>query len=922
MNKHFLQKVAERLVQDDRIELSKQIVVLPNKRAGLFLKNHLSKLINKPTWLPEIVSTEELIDRFSEVQLIDNTTQLFELYACYRLTIAQPESFDEFIQWGQILLHDFNEIDRYLIDTQKLFKHVNEARALEVWNVDGEALTDLQKKYLKFWEQLGQLYVAFTAHLASQQMAYQGLAYRIVANKLATSPEQFIQQFIPENRLLFAGFNALNKAEEELITTLKNHNKCDVIFDADEFYMNDDQHEAGLFMRKFKSNPNFEPFEYTSRQFKEGNKEIKLIGIPQNVGQAKYLSNLLNKIPSNELINTAIVLADEQLLVPVLQSIPSEIEHINVTMGYPLRNTTTNNFFDTLLTMIVNAERFGNKKELTYHYRDVLKLLQLPLSKTIFDAATCQKISAHIIKHNWVFIRKEKLDWINERLIEPLPSYFDVPSIISQCLSLIEHYKTKHLSAENKADGSLELEYLFHFAKLFNQLQNLITKYPYLESAKAIYGLYRQLLVNFSIDLYGEPLKGLQVLGMLETRTIDFKHVILLSANEGILPAGKTFNSFIPFDIKKAFQLPTHIEKDAIYAYHFYRLLQYAEDVHVLYNTETNEFGSGEQSRFVTQIENELPKYNNNIKISKDILTYPTSLDKVPAHIVKKTPEIIAKMKTRFEKGLSPSAITTYLTCPMDFYYNYVLGIGDPDEVEETIQMNTFGDYVHKSLELLYQPLLRKVLKEEDLKGLVKQSDEVVVGVFQQHYSKRDLQIGKNLLSLKVAQNYVKNYLKQEMTDIQNGALIEVTSIEENLVGSVNVNGTTIALKGKADRIQQRNDVTQIVDFKTGKLTKTDLGLTSLKDVSKKGKDKCLQVLMYAYLYGQQGKSPAQLQSGVFSFRLLKEGYLPLRLKYKTEITEEVLTGFEEVLQEVIGEILNPEIPFIHDEEAEYCQFC
>ena len=928
----FLEKTAQYLIDTYPKNLSDVCIVLPNKRAGLFLKQHLSKLIDKPIWLPNIIGTEELIEELSDVEVIDNVEQLFELYEVYRKATDKPETFDEFSKWGQILLHDFNEIDRYLVPTIGFFKHINEARALEVWNLGEREITEFQSQYLKFWKQLGSLYTDFREHLLANKLAYQGLAYRIVAEELQKNPEQFIANKIEWDKVIFIGFNAINKAEEVLISELKKQQKCDILFDADKYYLDDKMQESGLFLRKMKEKDAFLPFNWISDKFKNEQKQINIYGIPQNIGQAKYITTILNSLDdSKNYTDTAVVLADENLLIPVLQSVPETIANINVTMGYPLKNTPTNNFFDIYFNTLVNAERFGNKTSLTYHYKDLLKLFQLSFSEIVFGKENCQKIKQQIIKHNWVFINKEKLDWINEQVNVPflvtlsgVEGYL-IREILQQCLTYIEVAKQHYISNKpEQGKSTLELEYLFQYAKLFNQMVTLATKYPYLENSKGFYSLYRQILSSFSIELYGEPLKGLQVLGMLETRNIDFKNVILLSTNEGILPAGKIFNSFIPFDIKKddTYNLPTHIEKDAVYAYHFYRLLQNAENISILYNTETNEFGSGEQSRFVTQIEHELAHFEN-IAINKRLVTYP-SLNKKPVEvIVPKTPAIIEKIKERFVNGISPSALNAYLNCPLDFYYKYVLGVREADEVEETIDHSTFGTYVHDSLEILYQPFVGKNLTAEDLKLMLKKVPQLVVDVFSKNFSDKELTSGKNLLTVNIAQNYITTFIKNEIQFVEElDQPLFIVSLEEKLTSEINVDGTMIKLSGKSDRIDSYGNQLRIIDYKTGLVEQKELNLKNLEELDAK-KSKVFQLLMYALMYSATNITDNnELSSGIISFRTLSNGYMPFGLAKNQVIDESVLNDFETLLIKLIKEMLDVNTPFKHTTDAKWCEFC
>ncbi len=921
----FLQKIAKHLITEFKTELSDITVVLPNKRAALFLKRSLSKLISDPIWLPHIIGTEELIEQLSEAEIIDNTTQLFELYSVYRKNTKDYESFDEFAKWGQILLHDFNEIDRYLVPTDQLFKHINEARAIEVWNVGEGEVTEFQQQYLKFWKQLGELYTLFSKHLTENNLAYQGLAYRKVSENLKANPEEFIASKIDSKKLIFAGFNALNKAEVQIISVLKKQKKCEVIFDADHYYLDDNIQESGLFLREWKKKDVFSPFNYISEKFKNSSKNIDVLGVPQNIGQAKYLTNILSEINPQEFTETAVVLADENLLVPVLQSLPQSIDNINVTMGYPLKNTPLNNFFEIYFTTLVNAERFGYNGQLTYHHKDLLKLLQLPFSQIIFTREVCNTIKKHIVKNNWAFINKEKLDWVNGQLNTPFVTTVEISNILKQCSLYIELGKKYYLANKTEKDKvTIELEYLFQFAKLFKQIVTLTTKYPFVENVKGFYSIYHQILSSFTIELYGEPLRGLQVLGMLETRNIDFKNIVLLSANEGTLPAGKTFNSFIPFDIKRVYDLPTHVEKDAVYAYHFYRLIQNAENVTILHNTQTNEFGSGEQSRFVTQIENELPKFNSNISITKRLISYPT-IDKVLTEPkVQKTAAIVKKIKERFLSGFSPSALSTYVECPLDFYYKYVLGVGDPDEVEETIEMKTFGTFVHDSLEVLYKPFENKNITEYDLKVLLKNVETTVFAVFAEHYNERELKTGKNLLTLNVAQNYVSTFIKNELALIKGKPDdLYINVLEKELNGEVIVGNERVKLKGKADRIDTYKGQLRVIDYKTGLVEPGDLKIKSTEELLESKRGKAFQLMMYALMYSKTNSLPELgLHSGIISFRKLSSGFMPFTLDKNKTIDSELLLEFEAVLVELIENIYDETKCFEHQHDAKWCKFC
>ncbi len=924
----FLAKTAQHLVSTYGDNFSDCCIVLPNKRAGLFLKQELSKLIKKPIWLPPILGAEDLIEKLSNTEIIDNLTQLFELYEVYQKLISNPESFEEFSKWGQILLHDFNEIDRYLIPVDTFFKTINDVRAIEVWNLGEHELSTIQLNYLAFWKQMGKLYEGFQQHLTSQNKSYQGKAFRVVAEKLKSNPTSYIEDNIKWHKVIFIGFNALTLAEETIITILKQHHKADVLWDADEYYLNDVAQESGLFLRAFKQKQLFTPFNWISNKFATEKKQIHIIGIPQNIGQANYLSTLFNSINGeNHYKDTAVVLADENLLIPVLESLPPEVSNINVTMGYPIKNSPLSNFFEIYLNMLLNANRFGKGVNLSYHYKDFLKLLQLPFSQIIFGKEACKYVINNIIKHNWVFINKEKLDDINAHFPFKFDTNYSFQQTVEQCLLSIELGKNYLSSNPNQTSNTtLELEYLFHFSKLFNQINLLNTEHQVIDSIKTLVIIYRQLLSTIAVDLYGEPLQGLQVMGMLETRNIDFKNVILLSTNEGVLPAGKTFNSFVPFDIKKAFNLPTHIEKDAVYAYHFYRLVQNAENMYIVYNTETNEFGSGEKSRFVTQIENELEGMNN-ITIHHKIITYPTPAGIEEITRIEKSALVLKKIEAFFDEGVSPTAISAYMSCPLDFYYKYILKIREVDEVEENIESNTFGTVVHNVLEKLYAPLMNSKLElaECDIKNMFQLVPELVETEFiEQGFRKKELKTGKNFISFTMANNYITSFLTNEIQFLTTGKpTLLIKQLEEKLSHQLSTSTITAKLKGKVDRVDANGNVIRILDYKTGRVESSELTISCINDIVEKNKSKAFQVLFYAYLYAKQNHvDNLNVTSGIIALRKQKDVVLPLKIAKDQNITPVILEEFEQLMIKILEDIKNPELPFEHKKDAKYCLYC
>lgn len=927
----FLKKTAEYLLANYQENLEEVLLILPNKRAGLFLKNEFSQLISHPIWLPEIIGTQDFVEKVADIEIADNLQQLFELYQTYCNVEPTPESFEDFSKWGQIILHDFNEIDRYLINVDTFFKEINDIRAIEVWNVGQTQPTELQTQYLVFWQQLSKLYQQFNKDLETKKLAYQGRAFRKVATQLQANPEAFIQQHLSKwKKIVFIGFNALTVAEESIITSLIKQQRAEILWDADEYYLSDEMQESGYFLRQHFKKSVFTSPKWIHKKFTSTPKNISIIGIPQQVGQAKYLPELLNNLKThNGYKNTAIVLADENLLIPVMQSIPNEIKNVNITMGYPLRNSGVTIFFETLFSLYMNGEKFGKKDQLTFHYKDFLNLFRLPFTNIIFGKESGKKITSKIIKNNWVFISSDKLGLINDSLPIAFNNRTTPIELIGFCKKIIQIGKNYYIANKSVSRTfTLELEYLFHFSKLFNQLELLMSKYQSVTTFKGFFSLFRQLLSTFSIELYGEPLQGLQIMGMLETRNIDFENVIILGANEGILPQGKSFNSFIPYDLKKAYRLPTHYEKDAVYAYHFYRLIQNAKNVFITYNTETNEFGSGEKSRFITQIEHELHE-QGNISITNKIINYTTKGALSDEKNIVKTESILNSLKALFAAKISPSAINTYINCPLDFYYKYVLKIGEEDEVEDIIEHTTFGNIVHKVLEELYKEHLNKELFPHHIKEMLKKSDDLVLHQFIQQYNPNEIQQGKNLLIFNVAKTYVRNFLEQELSFLEElKQPITILGLEEklNYQTKIAVNGEDIPINfaGIIDRIDRVNNQIRIIDYKTGLVEPKDLKFNHFKEIEENALTKVAQVLFYALLLQQnhQEYTNTPLLAGIFSFRKISEGLICLNQDKNKTVTAEMINQFEELLKKIAIEIIDQKIDFKHQSAAEYCNFC
>ncbi len=946
----FFNKVSDYLYTHYEESISELCLVLPNRRAGLFLKTALSKRFQKTFWAPEIFATEDFIGKISGLELLDSTSLLFKFYQAYS-TIegdkAQP--FEDFMKWAQILLSDFNEIDSYYVNTDQLFSYINENRALEVWNISGEEITDVQKNYLKFWESFGIYYAQFKKDLLAKKQAYQGLAFRLVADDVLGKLNHFETKNHPWKKIIFIGFNALNDSEEKIIKTLKNDGRAEILWDADKYYLDNTVQEAGRFLRKHREKTGlYIPGEnegWLENLIATDSKKINIIGVSSNVGQAKIAGEIIqNSDNSKNFQNTALVLADENLLIPTLNSIPPIVNGFNVTMGYPLKNSPLFDLIDAVFRLHENANAIKKtSKNLRYHHKDLLLLLSNQYFKLIGNTKQAERffnfLSDHVIKRNKIFINPKE---INELAIEQdfvdfekyknifSPWSNDVKQAVLTILELIENL-AKGIRKNESIQQTYELEFLYNFSKAFKQVDTFIETYQAISDIKTLKIICNQIISTKTIAFYGEPLKGLQIMGMLETRNLDFENIILLSANEGVLPAGKSMNSFIPYEVKQIFHLPTYTEKDAIFAYHFYRLIQRAKNITLIYNTETDEFGSGEKSRFVTQLMNELPKVNKDVIISEQIYALPSLKNQTVRLSITKNEAIIEKILTIAKRGFSPSALNTYLQCPLDFYYKYIIGLKETEEVEETIEANTLGTFIHEVLQNLYTEFIGKTITASNIKEMKPKVENLTRTAFEKLYDPKDLAFGKNLLIFSIAIKYINNFLDKEILLLDylksQGKVLTIVALEQKLSYSkqITINNlpVEVCFSGNADRVDRIGKDYRIIDYKTGNVNNRDVELDDIQEVLSKGKS--LQLLAYALLFEKQHKvieNDFILNSGIISLRKPGAGFIHLSYQKSENISSEDLDDFETILEGIVQEILNTDIPFIHKHEAEYCSFC
>jgi ATP-dependent helicase/nuclease subunit B len=915
----FIDDVITDLIEREH-DLSQLTFVLPSKRAGTFLKEAISKHIKKTIFSPKIVSIEEFVETLSGYQYATNAELLFEFYDVYSKCTPKEhiESFDKFSKWAQILLQDFNELDRYLIESNKVFDYLTAIKEIENhhWSLE-EQPTQYIKNYLQFWNRLKNYYANFQKQLRDKRKGYQGLIYKEAVNN--------IKHYITLNKnetFVFVGFNALNKAEEIIIQALLEEDLALIYWDIDETFIENPIHDAGLFTRAHKkdwSYFNTHEFNWITTHYSK-EKNIKIIGAPKNISQIKYVGELLEKIHDEKqnLQDTAVILGDETLLIPLLNSIPKSIKTINITMGLPLKVIPLASLFESLFTLHKSPNQ-------NIYYKDIITLLSNSFVKPLFGNQTsngAEDLINHIQLNNKVYLSIESIKEVvsdHNDLIDILFSNWqDQPEkALKNCSNLIHEIKTE--LEQNKTDNLLPLEYLFRFNRIFNTLDTLNKSFSHIGSIATLFSLYRELIKGETLDFKGEPLKGLQIMGMLESRVLDFETVIITSVNEGVLPAGKSNNSFIPFDVKIENKLPTYKEKDAVYTYHFYRLLQRAKNVYILYNTEPDVLNGGEKSRFITQLEIEKKHDITHHVVSAQVPSIEKKLKQV-----KKTLIVIEKLNKVALKGFSPSSLTNYMRNPIDFYYEKVLGIKRHEDVEESVAFNTLGTVIHNTLEDFYKPLVGQILKTDHIKQMKSKINATVAYHFKEEFKEGDITSGKNLIIFEISKRYISNFLDIEMGDIKKGNTIKIIAIETNNKVPIYIEdlSKTVNLTGKVDRVDEYNGTTRIIDYKTGKVEPGKVQIVDWEEITTDYEkySKSFQVLMYAYMMHKDNKIKLPVEAGIISFKSLNSGVLKFAKKPPNSrandysITTETLDSFEVELKKLITEIYNQDINFIEKE--------
>lgn len=933
----FLERIADKFLEQYGNDIHKIAFIFPTRRACLYFMHHLQ--LKKPTgaaiWAPKVSAIDDFIAGLSQYTVADPLDLVFELYHVYNEHVRDyPRKFEDFYAWGKMILNDFNEIDQHLIDTGTLFRILSEFKDVE--DITKDEKSDIYNRYTGFWEDLGVLYREFNQLLKTKNKAYEGMVYRETVENI-----ERITQTLTWDKVIFCGFNALTRAEEIIISHLLKEEKAEIYWDMDRYFVEDANQEAGFFFRKNMENLKPAEPEWVEDRLAE-QKQITLIGVQSKVSQAKVLGLKLQDLQQTgaDPESIAVVLPDEILLFPVLNSLPGWLEKVNITIGFPLQQTPVFSLFNSIMEMNLrifeaSGPRFAKEGETEFYYKDLQNILNHPYIKPVAPGEITGFI-AGIKKNNRVYTPGKDIHFTSEALRDIFKPRNDSRELIDYFLDLLHFIRT--FFTENKPDiFSVDYEYIYHFYTLLSRLKGSLRDAVLAMDIRTFRQLFTDIVQHSRIPFTGEPLEGLQIMGMLETQTLDFNHLFVLSVNEGFVPPGKTHQSFIPFDVRVRLGLPTYRERDAIAAYHFYRLLKSSQNITLIYNTEAKGIEKSEKSRFIDQLLIEYAERNKNAVIKQQVIDFTFDAQEVKEISIRKSPKIIEKLA---QKSYSPSSMLIFLTCPLQFYFNYILKLREEEEVVESPEYYQVGHIIHKALHELYRPYCGKdkPVGFKEIEEIKEKIEDRLKQAYSTELKTQDTHTGRNRIAFEVMKKFLENFFEKEAQ----GAGFNILMLEEKITGvdfhfslggpksdsgsrSRSENEYRVMLEGTIDRVDIKDNVHRIIDYKTGKIN--PLNLKTLEELGGPGvvdRREAFQLFFYRYILkrtqGDKGRGPYRL--GIYPFKKMYDELRFIKVEKTDMIDEGMVEQFEDILRDTFRRLFNIEEPFDQTREEKNCRYC
>ncbi len=941
--KAFLQELAEE-IYSSHADLSKVTVVFPNRRAVLYFRKYLGELITKPVFSPKLLTFEDFVSGLSPLRVPDKLELIYRLHQSYQeIMNTEAETFDQFFIWGEMLLRDFDEADRYMIDGKLLFADLSNLKELDTgleylteeqrtflknfWQGFDSELSANKKKFLEVWKKLYPLYKKFNEKLLVEGLAYEGRQHRSVAEELLDGRIKLPCQANEIKQLCFAGFNALTTAEEKIISFAVEQGIATARWDTDQYYVNDESQEAGVFFRTHRQHLILgKTFSSDSPANFYQDKNVQLLSAAQPMGQVKALAQILAAELKNGMVpeETVIILPDEKLLAPMLHSISSALDNFNVTMGFPFASSPAYNLIEHLVELQLSV------KKGYFNYQQAQSVLSHPYVVAASPASVHAKLK-EINKHNWVSVPK---DFLASEIALHAVIFIEVESITKYIVNVL-----KELTSLISLDG-VDQEYIYRSIQLLNRLDAVWDRNPMYEQPtnsnklKSFLRLFRQYGRGEKIPFAGEPLKGLQVMGVLESRNLDFKNVFILSLNEGVFPSAGNQGSYIPYSIRKTYSLPTPEHQGAIYAYLFYRAIQRSQNVFLFYNSEPDVLGQGEMSRYLQQL-----VYESKLKIKEQVLhnaAQPRQLSKI---VVRKDEQVLLALTRLNEgssrsRGLSPSALNMYLECRLKFYFQYLARIRELDIVEEEIDPRILGNFLHSVMERFYHLLMErkknKTVEAGDFDNLDSRVEKLIDDAFiKEYYLEPDRQVkyeGQRVVVREVVKSFAKKILDYDRQHVP----FTIETLEQNgWLFTVKIDHAPgfVVLGGTIDRVDRKQNEVRVIDYKTGRDEIDFKNVASLFSREGKRNKAAFQTLLYALLFKNNNVIDEQVHiiPGLINRNNLFDQEFQFGLKQDKHYLKDatpLFPEFESYLKILLEEIFDPAGVFDQTDKEESCKIC
>jgi CRISPR/Cas system-associated exonuclease Cas4 (RecB family) len=929
----FLEKIAGQFLKEYGSHIHKLAFVFPTHRAGIYFMRHIRNQKEPETtiWAPQVFSINDFIARLSELTVSDPLDLIFELYGVYKTHVRDfPKAFGDFYPWGKMIISDFNEIDKYLldtVDTGRLFRTLKEFKAVE--DITKSEKSDIHNRYTGFWEDLGILHREFNRLLREKNKAYEGMVFREVANNIETISrgKNGKGNVFAWEKVIFCGFNALTRAEETIIRYLLEKEKAEIYWDMDRYFVEDTNQEAGHFFRKNRETLEIQQPRWVDDQL-SGQKNITIIGAQSKVSQAKVLGLKLRQMQESlqDPENTAVVLPDETLLFPVLNSLPESMDRVNITVGFPLQQTPVASLFHSIIEMQLRVYEGGTTPSKDsgegFYYKDIRRVLNHPYIKPMAPEEIVYFIDT-IKKENRVYVKEEEITLTSEFLKDLFKIRENAQAFIAFFLDVLDFIRSFY--TENKPGlFSIDYEYIYHFYTLLTRLKDSLKSTGSVLDIRTFRQLFIDIVKGSRIPFTGEPLEGLQIMGMLETQTLDFANLFILSVNEGHLPPGRRHQSFIPFDVRREIGLPTYRDRDALSAYHFYRLLKNAQHITLFYTTEVKGVEKSEKSRFIDQVVIEYAEKNKNARVNHQIIDFAFETQDIKTISIKKSGKIIEMVS---QKSYSSSSLLNYLSCSLRFYFTYILKLKEEEEVYESPDYRLVGHIIHKTLHKLYQPYCDKnsPISFKDIENIKKRIEPELIRTYKDELKSGDIHSGRNRIAFEVMKRFLENFFEKEKQNTGFKILMLEQKIEKVDLG-FSLDGTEhhVRLEGTIDRLDVTGDnIYRIIDYKTGRID--SLNLKSMEQLSGSeavNRKEVFQLFFYWYLLKQSHPYAGEYRLGIYPFKKMYDELTFVKIDKSDRIDEALLEAFEEILKKIFQELFDINIPFVQTEEEKNCQHC